>query len=89
MFASIELPTHFSRRALVVPVSAIQQMNGSDVVFVRKSPAAFEARTVKLGKTLADTAEIVSGLSEGEEVVKTGSFHLKSIALSGQIGEQE
>jgi len=89
MFASIELPTHFSRRALVVPVSAIQQMNGSDVAFVRKSPAAFERRTVKLGKTLADTAEIVSGLSEGEEVVKTGSFHLKSISLSGQIGEQE
>ena len=89
MFASIELPTHFSRRARVVPVSAIQHMNGSDVVFVRKSPTAFEARAIKLGKTLGDVAEIESGVREGEEVVKTGSFHLKSIALSGQIGEQE
>jgi membrane fusion protein, heavy metal efflux system len=89
MFAAIELPTHFSRRALVAPPSAIQQLNGNDVVFVRKSPAAFETRAVKIGKTVEDATEIQSGLREGEEVVSVGSFHLKSVALSGQIGEQE
>jgi cobalt-zinc-cadmium efflux system membrane fusion protein len=89
MFATVELPTHFSRRALVVPPSAIQQLNGNDVVFVRKSPTAFETRAVNAGKTVEDATEILSGLREGEEVVSIGSFHLKSVAMSGQIGEEE
>lgn len=89
MFAAIELPTHFSRRALVVPASAIQDLNGSPVVFVRKTPTGFEVRPVKTGKTLEEETEIESGLREGEEVVSIGSFHLKSVALSGQIGEEE
>jgi cobalt-zinc-cadmium efflux system membrane fusion protein len=89
MFAAIQLPTHFSRRALVVPASAIQQMNGSDVVFIRKSQTAFETRPVRTGKTLDDVTEIQAGLRQGEGVVSTGSFHLKSVALSGQIGEEE
>jgi RND family efflux transporter, MFP subunit len=89
MFAAVELPTHFTRRALVVPASAVQQLNGSKVVFVRKSETEFEPRPVRTGKTLDNLTEIQSGLHEGEDVVKTGSFHLKSIALSGQIGEEE
>jgi cobalt-zinc-cadmium efflux system membrane fusion protein len=89
MFAAIELPTHFSRRALVVAPSAIQQLNGNNVVFIRKSQTTFETRVVKAGRTVGDWTEIQSGLQEGEEVVKTGSFHLKSVAMSGQIGEEE
>jgi cobalt-zinc-cadmium efflux system membrane fusion protein len=89
MFAIIELPTHFSRRTLVVPASAIQQLDENDVVFVRKSATTFETRPVKTGKTVDEVTEVQSGLRNGEEVVKQGAFHLKSVALSGQIGEQE
>lgn len=89
MFAAIELPTHFSRRALVVPLYAIQEVNGSKVVFIRKSPTQFEMRPVATGKPLDDIMEIESGLHEGEDVVTAGSFHLKSIALSGEIGGEE
>ncbi|MDQ2844069.1 MAG: efflux RND transporter periplasmic adaptor subunit, partial [Acidobacteriota bacterium] len=89
MFAAIELPTHFKRRALVAPASAIQEVNGHTVVFVRKTATQFELRPVKAGKTLEDETEIQSGLREREEVVSIGSFHLKSIALGGQFGEEE
>jgi membrane fusion protein, heavy metal efflux system len=89
MFAAIELPTRFSRRALVVPASAIQQLNGTDVVFIRKSKTQFETRPVKVGRTLEELTEIQSGLAEGDDIVQIGSFHLKSVALSGQIGETE
>ena len=44
---------------------------------------------IATGKTLEEETEIESGLREGEEVVSIGSFHLKSVALSGQIGEEE
>lgn len=89
MFTAVELPTHFSRRALVAPSSAIQEINGKAAVFVRKGPTSFEMRAVKTGKTLDEVTEIESGLRDGESVVSNGSFHLKSIALSGQIGEEE
>jgi len=89
MFAAIELPTHFRRRALVAPLSAIQEVNGSKVVFIRKTSTQFEMRPVTLGKPLEDITEIEAGLREGEDVVTAGSFHLKSIALSGQIGGEE
>jgi membrane fusion protein, heavy metal efflux system len=89
MFASIALPTHFSRRGLVVPVSAIQELDGKDVVFVRKSDTSFETRTVTKGKIVNEVVEIEAGIREGEQIVSQGAFHLKSIAMSGEIGEEE
>lgn len=89
MFATVELPTHFSRRALAVPASALQQLNQDNVVFVRKSDTIFETRPVKTGKTVHDLVEILSGVHAGESIVTQGSFHLKSIAMSGQIGEED
>jgi membrane fusion protein, heavy metal efflux system len=89
MFASIALPTHFSQRGLVVPASAIQELDGKDVVFVRKSNTSFEIRPVTKGKILNELVEIKAGIREGEQIVSQGAFHLKSIALSGEIGEEE
>lgn len=88
MFASVALPTHFSRRALAVPASAIQQIESTNVVFVRKGKNQFEVRQIQTGPTVNDLTEVKQGLAGGEEIVKQGSFHLKSIALSGQIGEE-
>ncbi|MEI9973510.1 MAG: hypothetical protein WDO73_16570 [Ignavibacteriota bacterium] len=36
MFATVSLPTTFSRRALAVPAGAIQEVGDKAVVFVRK-----------------------------------------------------
>lgn len=89
MFASVSLPTTFSRKALAVPLSAIQQLEKRNVVFVRRTDTKFEVREVKLGKEVEGKTEVVSGLREGELVVINGSFHLKSIVLSKELGEEE
>lgn len=89
MFASVSLPTIFSRTAIAVPAAAIQQLDGKNVVFVRKSETKFETRQVQTGKTVDGNVEIVSGLKQGESVVINGAFHLKSIAMGKQIGEEE
>ena len=88
MFANVQLPTTLTRRALAVPSSALQQMDGKDVVFVRKSETQFEKREVSKGVTVNDQVEITSGLKPGEPVVTQGSFHLKSIPASGELGEE-
>ncbi|HTF68788.1 MAG TPA: efflux RND transporter periplasmic adaptor subunit [Edaphobacter sp.] len=87
MFANIELPTKFSKQAIAVPVSALQEAEGKNVVFVRHSPMQFEKREVEKGVTVKDQTEIVRGLSPGEPVVTQGAFHLKSILAGGELGE--
>lgn len=89
MFATVSLPTTFSKRALVVPASAIQQAEGKNMVFVQKSPTKFEPRNITLGKVLGGKTEVLTGLKEGEPVVTNGAFHLKSILLGGTFGEKE
>jgi cobalt-zinc-cadmium efflux system membrane fusion protein len=87
MFANIELPTKFSKQALAVPASALQQVEGKNVVFVRHSQTRFEKREVATGLTVDNQTEIVTGLKPGELVVTQGAFHLKSILAGGELGE--
>ena len=89
MFASVGLPTTFSRRAVGVPTSALQELDKKEIVFVRKADTKFELREVKLGTTVEGKTEVLRGLAEGEPVVVNGSFHLKSIVLSKELGEEE
>jgi cobalt-zinc-cadmium efflux system membrane fusion protein len=88
MFATIQLPTTFSRRAIAVPVGAIQQLDGKSVVFVQHTATRFEAREIQPGRTLDAQVEILSGLKDGEKIVDAGAFHLKSILAGKDLGEE-
>ncbi len=90
MFATVRLRAQApSPAALVVavPPSAVQQVDGQPVVFIKKDATTFQRRAVKLGLTMGDLIEVAEGLKEGEEVVTTGSFTLKSELLKERIGE--
>lgn len=88
MFANIELPTKFSKQAIGVPSSALQEVEGKNVVFIRRTPTQFEKREVEKGTTVGGLTEIVSGLSVGDPVVTQGAFHLKSILAGNELGEE-
>lgn len=87
MFANIQLPTKFSKQALAVPSSALQEVEGKNVVFIRRSATQFEKREIEKGVTINNLTEIVRGLNSGEPVVAQGAFHLKSILAGGALGE--
>lgn len=89
MFASIEIPTPKGRSAVMVPATAIQQIDDRQLVFVRVGETEFERRDVKLGSREGDFVEIVSGVKLGDRVVTKGSFDVKSTLLREQIGEKE
>lgn len=89
MFANVELPTDFRKRAIAVPTSALQEVDGKNVVFIRRGPTQFEKREVGEGTAVGDLTEIVSGLSVGEPVVTQGAFHLKSILATGSMGDND
>jgi cobalt-zinc-cadmium efflux system membrane fusion protein len=88
MFATVLLPTNFSMEALAIPVESIQQINGTNVVFVRTGPTNFERKAIQIGRSIQGTAEVLGGLDGGESVVTKGAFHLKSIVLGEEIGEE-
>ncbi len=89
MFTTIDIPTPAGRKAVMIPASAVQQINDQPVVFVRLSETEFQRRMVQLGAKDGDWIEAVTGIKPGEGVVTTGSFQLKSISLRELIGEKE
>jgi cobalt-zinc-cadmium efflux system membrane fusion protein len=88
MFATVRLrvqATSGSASIIAIPSSAIQQVDGQPVVFVKKDATTFERRGVKLGLTMGDLVEVAEGLKGDEEVVTAGSFALKSELLKERI----
>jgi len=64
--------------ALAVPEEAVVDTGERQVVFVAKPDGYFEARNVQLGEKARNYYKVLSGLSEGEEVVTSGNFFIDS-----------
>jgi Cu(I)/Ag(I) efflux system membrane fusion protein len=77
-----------SRTALVVPESALQDDNGRPVVFVQTRSGVFVRREVVIGERFQGGLEILAGLAEGEQVVTSGGFLLKSDLHKGSLEDE-
>ena len=78
-----------SNNVLLVPVSAVLGGQGSQAVFVVENNTAVR-RTVSTGLTSQGRVEVVSGLSDGEQVVVTGHNDLRdgmTVRAVGGTGE--
>jgi len=73
------------RRTLVVPEESVQDNEGRSIVFVKTGERTFARRVVVTGEKFAGAVEIVKGLEEGETVVTSGSFLLKSEMRKGAL----
>ncbi len=62
---------------IVVPLSALQNLEGREVVFVREGDV-YTAREVKLGARDARQVAVKEGLREGEQVVVEQSYTVKA-----------
>jgi membrane fusion protein, heavy metal efflux system len=78
MYATAEIQGGGSRQAMYVPESAIQDLNGTRIVFVRSAADRFEARPVDAGRAMDQRVEVRSGLQATDQVVVKGTFVLKS-----------
>jgi cobalt-zinc-cadmium efflux system membrane fusion protein len=58
------------------------------MIFIRKTPTQFEPRWVTAGNRVRDLVEITHGLADGEPVVTVGAFHLKSVLIGKDLGEE-
>ena len=76
-FVTADIPIETEPAAQVVPVAALQTLNGESIVFVRTTDG-FEARKVGVGRRDARIAEITTGLAAGERVATRNTFILKA-----------
>lgn len=86
MFARARILTTRSDRAVVVPTSAVQDVTGTPIVFVKAADDLFEARPVTLGAKRDGRIEIARGLNPDDPVVVAGAFVLKSQLLLSRLG---
>ncbi len=77
MFASLRIALGEQSRALVVPDSAVLDDGGEKILFVKKD-GAFHPRLVSLGSRVDGYVEVVEGVAEGDQVVTSGGYQLKS-----------
>jgi cobalt-zinc-cadmium efflux system membrane fusion protein len=89
MFATIHIPTPIGRETVMIPATAVQQIDDKPVVFVKISDTEFQKREVQLGAQSNGWVEVKSGVKAGKLVVTQGSFQLKSTLLREQIGGEE
>jgi cobalt-zinc-cadmium efflux system membrane fusion protein len=89
MFATIDIPLDPTQPTLAVPDSAIQQIEGKSVIFVRTSEKEFRKCEVQTGLASGGYTEIRAGLKPGEPVVTQGSFVVKAAFLRNLIGEKD
>lgn len=75
--------------ALVVPRDAVLDVAGKKVVFVKEKDGDFVMHAVALGDSAMDDVQVLSGVSDGEEVVSKGAFTLKSLLLKASLSEEE
>lgn len=88
MFAKVAVATTDSRDAIVIPATAVQQIDGRSVVFIQQTPERFVRRDIALGVSAGDVVEVTSGLQGGEVIAGAGSFYLKTAALQDRIGDE-
>ncbi|WP_341918539.1 efflux RND transporter periplasmic adaptor subunit [Hydrocarboniphaga effusa] len=72
-----------SNAALVVPATALQELEGGTSVFV-DTAEGFVARPVRVGRSDGLVVEVLQGLAAGDAVVGEGSFVLKAELGKGE-----
>lgn len=72
---------------LMVPEDAVQNLDGRDVLFVR-TEQGFRPQPVLIGSRSGGTAQVVSGVKQGDQVATRNAFLLKAEAKKNAGGEE-
>jgi RND family efflux transporter MFP subunit len=82
MFAQVHIWTGESAEDVAVPVAALVEEAGQDVVYVMRGGESFERRVVRLGIRDGDFVQVRSGVDAGERVVTRGAYLVRLAAAA-------
>jgi cobalt-zinc-cadmium efflux system membrane fusion protein len=72
---------------VLVPRTAVQELNQQNVVFVPTEERHFRAQPVTLGSSYGSDVEVLSGVNVGDRIVVQGAFTLKAQATRGAVAD--
>ncbi|MBC8121551.1 MAG: efflux RND transporter periplasmic adaptor subunit [Gemmatimonadaceae bacterium] len=84
MFATLRLVTGQGKPVIVVPSSAVLNVDGKTLVYIQNGDDAFEAQEVVLGTTVGDSVEVKKGVQAGDKVVSERAFQLRAQDLKSR-----
>ncbi len=85
-FARATIGVAASRGGVTVPVVAVQRLGQGHVVFVRLNNGVYEPRAVQLGRTDGMRVHVAGRVKNGDLVVTTGAFLLRTELSKDAIG---
>ncbi len=81
-FVNINVFASKSTKQIAVPNSAISQLNGKSVVFIKDNAEQFSVVYVSLGDDNGTNTVINNGIEEGEHIVVNGTYQLKMVYIN-------
>ena len=88
MFANGTIAAPLNRSAVLVPDSALQNVNGQQAVFSPTGNGHFAWHAVHPGLSTGGYTQILSGVSPGTPVVTDGSYWLKATLMQTTIPDE-
>lgn len=86
LFVSAKVAIEELQADIVIPLSAIQTIDGNNVVFVYHEDGRFEPQAIILGRRDHHQVEIVQGLTIGQRYVSENAFSLKAQMQKASFG---
>lgn len=80
-------PTTPTETRVLVPRTAVQELNQATVVFVPVGERQFKPQPVTLGSGYGNDIEVISGVKAGDRIVVQGAFTLKAQAMRGAVAD--
>ena len=89
MYGELKIPMGSNVKAILVPEESIVKEAEQNYLFVQTSDSTFERRDIVIGSTSNNLIEVKEGIKEGEKIVSSGVFYLKSELKKDELGEDE
>lgn len=81
-FVNISVFASQSKKQIAVPNSAISELNGKSIIFIKDFAEQYSLVYVSLGDNNGTYTVINKGLEEGERIVTNGAYQLKMMYLN-------
>jgi membrane fusion protein, heavy metal efflux system len=83
MFVRAAIGATGAGSGMTVPLEALQEDGGQQVVFVELEPGSYKRTAVRVGNTIGDKAILEDGVKPGQKVVTRGAYQLLALVKKG------
>ncbi|GFO75238.1 membrane fusion protein, cobalt-zinc-cadmium efflux system [Bathymodiolus platifrons methanotrophic gill symbiont] len=87
LFVNAKVAIAKKQADIVIPLTALQTVDGQTSVFVQHDDGDFELQAVQIGRKDFQQVEIIQGLKPGQTYVSKNAFSLKAQLQKGEFGE--